>query len=898
MFEKTYTGEQIKVLFEKFKEDVKIKQEAEFERIQAEADARVKTLQDELSVKQASFANLETELSKKEVNLASREKVVSEKENLIRDAEHKMAEVTLLEAAAKAKEDACIKMLQQIKEQAAHKAEEINNMMMESERAAGELRQKRMESAEVEVQKILETASKQAESLRNSALAESKKIVDQAQKQAGDIVSEGQKKADEMMQKAAADTSALQKQIGELQKTNASLSESNTKLVASNENLSASNQALKMSLTKTQEQQREEYDTFQQTLQQYKHLQEELDANGKDVGTLAQEIAQLEAREESIKQNEAGLKKRSDMLRMQENFANKEDSRLKDLQERLDEEVNDRFQEILRNKEEELRSAQNANAELRHELSQRNSISSQLDLFKETFDGKSFPEIFADYKRIQQELSRAHAELMQMPSLVLQKKDKELAEYEEDLKRREEIVKEDKKQIAEERQMRIQAEAEKAQIEKNLQEANEIIQSKEQTLQRYRSTYEDPSTRDERINVINTPHVKDEVERNENLEIKELDWLNDVDQKINEYGLHFPKRILYAFHTALKTAEMSPLTVLAGVSGTGKSELPRLYSLFGGINFLGVPVQPNWDCQESMLGYYNSIDNCFEATDILKSLAQSQRKPEDANGLNDVMTMILLDEMNLANVELYFAEFLSKLETRRGRAESDVPSIGVKIGSKMDDWPLNLGRNVLWIGTMNNDETTKTLSDKVIDRGIIINFPRPKKLVRSKRRVLPGSAPLISRDLWNRWIENAYDFSEEEIRPYLETIENINIHLGNTGRALGHRVWQSIESYMSLYPSVVSAETTEDRKKAMDDAFEDQLVQKVMPKLRGIETRGSQGEALDAIENLIPETLRDDFKNAKQGYGQFIWNSSTYLQKDDSMEAVAVEDEVESDDAN
>lgn len=806
----------------------------------------------------------EAKLSSKEASLAARESLVIEKEARISNAEKKLAEATLLEASAKAKEEACAKMMQQITEQASKKAEEVNNYMMNAERAAGELREKRMASVEAEVQKILDAASKQADSIRNSAQNEYNKIIEQAQSRSNDL------------------TSGLQKQISELQNKIVDLSESNAKLISSNTHLTATNQTLEETLKETQEHQRDDYNTFQKNIQQYKSLQNELEANGKDIRTISQEIAKLEERDDILKEKEAEYQRRYKALQIRETFANNEESRLQGIQNDLDNIVENRYGELLKNKDEELRSVQAANAELRSELSKKSSISAQLDLFKESFDGKNFAEVFADYKRVQEELALVNEKLMNTPSLVLIKKQKDLEELEEELNRREERLADLKTQAIKDNESRIQAEVEKNRMESELQQANEIIKSQAENLQRYRSTYEDPSSRNERIKVINTPYVKDEIDRNKKLEIDELKWLNEVNQKINEYGLHFPKRILYAFHTALKTAEMSPLTVLAGVSGTGKSELPRLYSLFGGINFLGVPVQPNWDCQESMLGYYNSIDNCFEATDILKLLAQSQRDPDDENGLNEAMTMILLDEMNLANVELYFAEFLSKLETRRGRAEEDVPHIGVKIGSKMEDWPLRLGRNVLWIGTMNNDETTKTLSDKVIDRGIIINFPRPKKLIRSKGGILPGTTPLISRSLWNSWVEGAYNFSEEEIKPYLETVENINIHLGKTGRALGHRVWQSIESYMSLYPTVIKAQSKKDRQNAMDDAFEDQLVQKVMPKLRGIETRGSQGEALDAIENLIPETLREDFKNAKQGYGQFIWSSSTYLQKDDS----------------
>ena len=114
--------------------------------------------------------------------------------------------------------------------------------------------------------------------------------------------------------------------------------------------------------------------------------------------------------------------------------------------------------------------------------------------------------------------------------------------------------------------------------------------------------------------------------------------------------------------------------------------------------------------------------------------------------------------------------------------------------------------------------------------------------------------------------------------------------------ALGHRVWQSVESYMLLHPEVRYATDDDKKKEALDRAFEDQLVQKVMPKLRGLETRGIQGEALDRIEHLIKDyKLGDDFAQAKkQGYGQFMWSSSNYINKSpDSPLFEVVKDESE-----
>ncbi|MDO5519833.1 MAG: hypothetical protein Q4G58_05000 [bacterium] len=395
----------------------------------------------------------------------------------------------------------------------------------------------------------------------------------------------------------------------------------------------------------------------------------------------------------------------------------------------------------------------------------------------------------------------------------------------------------------------------------------------------------------------------------------EIDWLQGVWSKCEKYGIRFNKRILYAFHTALKINEWSTITVLAGVSGTGKSELPRLYSEFGGLNFCSVAVQPNWDSQESMLGFFNSIDNQFEPEELLKFLVQCTTDPR----YSDYMSIVLLDEMNLAHVEHYFAEFLSKLESRRGLSKKYLPEIEVKLGAGVKPYGLKLLRTLLWTGTMNQDETTKSLSDKVLDRGIVVNFPRPKKLQsRSQMGLITdyigNDRPKLHKDTWESWTCHEIEFSEEqmkEIDKYKDIVEKINNILEDVGRALGHRVWQSIEYYIVNYPTVrqamnyqpkqnekgkviwvpTNSELTGELREAMRTAFEDQIVQKIMPKLRGIETRDKRGKSsLDAIEDLLVNhdfsSLQEDFRIAReQGYGQFIWNSAKYLDDKEEKES-------------
>ena len=420
-----------------------------------------------------------------------------------------------------------------------------------------------------------------------------------------------------------------------------------------------------------------------------------------------------------------------------------------------------------------------------------------------------------------------------------------------------------------------------------------------QRIERLSSTEARLSDRDQRIAEINKGYLTKLIGANLRMEKSEIDWLNDIYNRCDEYGIHFPQRILYAFHTALKISDWSSVTVLAGVSGTGKSELPKLYAAFGGMNFINVPVQPSWDSQESMLGFFNSIDNRFEPEPLLRFLVQCTENDE----YSPYMSIVLLDEMNLAHVEHYFADFLSKLETRRGASKTNVPTVEVKLGAGVEPYQLKLERSVLWTGTMNQDETTKSLSDKVLDRGLVINFPRPREL---KSRVKMGildkiveetNRPMLTKKIWGSWIVREVNLEgdqEKELNKYKKIVEDINDKLEPVGRALGHRVWQSIEYYIINYPTVVSemnrltpGEMSTTLSEAMKIAFEDQIVQKIMPKLRGVETRGRGKKNLEEIKELLGnkgfERLKADFKNAcEQGYGQFIWSSAKYIEADEA----------------
>ncbi|MFP6008997.1 restriction endonuclease [Helicobacter pylori] len=284
-------------------------------------------------------------------------------------------------------------------------------------------------------------------------------------------------------------------------------------------------------------------------------------------------------------------------------------------------------------------------------------------------------------------------------------------------------------------------------------------------------------------------------------EVEELAFLERIEKGMQEFNVFYPKRLLYMFHTALKSTSPSPLSVLSGVSGTGKSELPKLYAHFGGLNFLSIAVQPTWDSPESLMGYFNAIENKFDATEFLRFFIQTTlSNNEEPYGLKEAMNIVLLDEMNLAHIELYFAEFLSKLEIKRSKETN----ISIKLGTGLT-WELPLGDNLLFVGTMNEDESTKMLSDKVLDRAFCLNFERPKELISKQQKPLPSNDEYLKVETFNRWINKKGDQEAKLEGKYKKLTEEINERLSACRRSIGHRVWQSMSAYMHNHPLVLHA---------------------------------------------------------------------------------------------
>lgn len=244
-------------------------------------------------------------------------------------------------------------------------------------------------------------------------------------------------------------------------------------------------------------------------------------------------------------------------------------------------------------------------------------------------------------------------------------------------------------------------------------------------------------------------------------------------------------------------------------------------------------------------------------------------KNEEPYGLKEAMSIVLLDEMNLAHIELYFAEFLSKLEIKRSKETN----ISIKLGTGLT-WESPLGDNLLFVGTMNEDESTKMLSDKVLDRAFCLNFERPKTLKSKQQKPLPSNDEYLKVETFNRWINKKGDQEAKLEGKYKKLTEEINERLSACYRSIGHRVWQSMSAYMHNHPLVLHAS---DKNKALQFAYEECLVLKIFPKLRGVQTRNNQH--LTKIQDLLKDfSVSSDFKQAMENDSkEFVFNSANYL---------------------
>ena len=218
------------------------------------------------------------------------------------------------------------------------------------------------------------------------------------------------------------------------------------------------------------------------------------------------------------------------------------------------------------------------------------------------------------------------------------------------------------------------------------------------------------------------------------------------------------------------------LIILQGISGTGKTSLPYSFGKFLGVDATIASVQPSWRDRTELLGYFNEFTKNYNETEFLRRVY--------AASYNDDVNFILLDEMNIARIEYYFAEMLSILEMPNADEwELDiVPSVWSTDPEHFDKGKLHIPQNVWYIGTANNDDSTYAISDKVYDRSQPINLEA--KGVAFNAPDTPSVT--VSFSHLNSMFQEAYEkypISQENLKKIqqldLWVIEKLRVAFGN-----------------------------------------------------------------------------------------------------------------------
>ncbi len=272
---------------------------------------------------------------------------------------------------------------------------------------------------------------------------------------------------------------------------------------------------------------------------------------------------------------------------------------------------------------------------------------------------------------------------------------------------------------------------------------------------------------------------------------------------------------------------VSHIMILQGMSGTGKTSLAFAFGEFIQNPSAVVPVQPMWKDRSDLLGYYNEFTKRFNETLLLQKIYE-------ANGCED-MFVAILDEMNIARVEYYFAEFLSLLEI------PNLESRNLEIVS--DHWEddpkdikngcVRLPPNMWFLGTANNDDSTFAISDKVYDRAMVLNInDKAEPFVAVAGSPLPITAKRFEELVDKAIKENAVSQS------LLEKLDLIDKYLMDNYRiAFGNRIMKQIMQYIPVYVACGGNEL---------DALDELLASKVLRKLetQNMTYRKSDLEAL------------------------------------------------------
>ena len=307
---------------------------------------------------------------------------------------------------------------------------------------------------------------------------------------------------------------------------------------------------------------------------------------------------------------------------------------------------------------------------------------------------------------------------------------------------------------------------------------------------------------------------------------KDLEFLLQFRENTKQKGLYYSDSDLVNFHISMKTDGM---VILSGLSGTGKSKLVTEYATALKANIRFVPVRPFWADDSDLLGYADTVNNIYRPGDsgLIDTLIDAQDNDKS-------LFIVVFDEMNLARVEHYFSQFLSVLEMDSG--DRMLTLYNQQLESRLynsEKYPSNIriSDNVLFVGTVNTDESTYQFSDKVLDRSNVMTLKMipfgsidetvGSPVERSKREVIKASDFQKMKK-----VNTVAKLTSDEKNMLWEIHKALNNVDANIG--IGWRIVRQIDKYLMNIPDDIDSYTRE-------KAFDMQIIQRVLTKVRGSE---------------------------------------------------------------
>ncbi|MEL3971117.1 DUF3578 domain-containing protein [Rossellomorea oryzaecorticis] len=342
---------------------------------------------------------------------------------------------------------------------------------------------------------------------------------------------------------------------------------------------------------------------------------------------------------------------------------------------------------------------------------------------------------------------------------------------------------------------------------------------------------------------VNTEDLLSEVEETAVEFRNDSELVDHIHSYISTKGFYYERRDINNLYLSLKT---KPFVILSGISGTGKTKIVQLFAeslraTADNGQFALIPVRPDWSDGSDLIGY-RDIKGEFQAGPFTKVLIEAN-KPENRNK----PYFVLLDEMNLARVEYYFSDLLSVMESRDRK---DGELVSAPVVEETEVGRLLMRDNLFIIGTVNMDETTHPFSPKVLDRANTIEY---NEVVLDHFGFLSKDTDAEPLSISNKQVagrflnlKDAYFDHEDLVKKVTSLLVEVNSILEPIKAHFGYRVRDEVCFYM-IY-------NDEGQLMSFDEAFDYQLLQKVLPRLTGNDLKTE-----DALKKLFRFCTRHEW---------------------------------------